>query len=149
MQQNRQLPRANRWDSEILWLFAVSSSLVCFYKKKKEKKHFLFMTIITIAWLTHNKTKIKDEKGTWQCWALLVVLAYNKHNKLSFMSFTHERITCMMSHLPERHWGNKNDGSLKKVTAVTSVLNSWLFSANHLQGNLKVIPINKIMSFTV
>lgn len=89
-------------------------------RKKKKKKHFLFMTIITIVWLTHNKTKIKDEKGTWQCWALLVVLAYNKHNKLSFMSFTHERITCMMSHLPERHWGNKNDGLLKKVTAVTS-----------------------------
>lgn len=75
--------------------------LLAWYASTRKKNHFLFMTIITIAWLTHNKTKIKDEKGTWQCWALLIVLAYNKHNKLSFMSFTHERITCMMSLLPE------------------------------------------------
>lgn len=44
-------------------------------QQEKKKKHFLFMTIITTAWLMHYKTKIKDEKGTWQLWALLIVLA--------------------------------------------------------------------------
>lgn len=69
MQQNRQLPRANRWDSEILWLFAVSFLLCMFQQEKKEKKAHPVYDYNNVSWLTHNKTKIKDEKGTWQCWS--------------------------------------------------------------------------------
>lgn len=37
-------------------------------RKKRKKAHPVY-DYNNVSWLTHNKTKIKDEKGTWQCWS--------------------------------------------------------------------------------
>lgn len=123
VQQNRKLPRANRWDSEILWLFAVSSCLVSFNKKRK-KKHFLFMTIITTAWLMHYKTKIKDEKRYLATLSFTNSFSLSKYNQLFFRLFTHHGLMCMVPRFSEiiNYWRNQNGGWLMKVATATTII---------------------------